>query len=481
MHRSFLFGAAFGALSMGLSACAATPVYPSGGDPPSSPASAATRAPAPATGAALAQSSPGQSSPAQSSPAQTSTLPGATPSPQTGAAPAPSPPPGPSSAAVESSALPAVPETSAPPPAATPPGSFRAPKAPPPPLASPAPPTYRPETTKRLATGDVVHPKGMYRLYTVAAHDDLDAIARDLNASPEEIIKANRLKHPNALTVGQHLKIPVAQAYVARSGDTLSVIARRFAVSVGDLADINDLSERARLRSGEEIALPADAHDRGPITEEVSRRSVYAPSGGVVANGEPYTPSPYALEEGRLARERAQEGSGAATPAPSTMASVSASPTLSDSQVTALAHGRFIWPVQGSVANKFGVSGLGVRNDGIDVSAPLGAPVHAAAAGDVVYAGNQIPGFGNLVLIEHADGWVTAYAHLQHMSVRMRQFVSQGEEIGTVGDTGGLTSPQLHFEIRHKANAGEKAKPIDPMLALPAQEPTNPATPQSGR
>ncbi|MDE2356051.1 MAG: LysM peptidoglycan-binding domain-containing M23 family metallopeptidase, partial [Alphaproteobacteria bacterium] len=335
------------------------------------------------------------------------------------------------------------------------------------------PPVYRPLEVKRLATGEVVHPKGMYRLYVVAPHDDLYAIARDLEATPDEIIKANHLKHPGQLTVGQRLKIPVSKAYVARIGDTLRVIAKRFSVSVADLSDLNDLSERAHLHPGDQIALPANIHDRGPVTEEAEAPRArygggYTPRGGIVANGEPYTPSPYALE---AARERAAASASASASggAPAAASTAPETSSLSDAEVSALAKGRFIWPVQGALANHFGVTGLGERNDGVDIAAPLGAAVRAAAAGDVVYAGNQIPGFGNLVLIEHADGWVTAYAHLQHMSVHMRQFVSQGEEIGTVGDTGGLASPQLHFEVRHKASAGEKAKPIDPLLALPPQ------------
>jgi murein DD-endopeptidase MepM/ murein hydrolase activator NlpD len=150
------------------------------------------------------------------------------------------------------------------------------------------------------------------------------------------------------------------------------------------------------------------------------------------------------------------------------VASESAGPALSETQIAALAHNRFIWPVRGDIINGFGSKGLGVRNDGVDLRSPEGSAVHAAAPGEVVYAGNQIPGYGNLVLIQHADGWVTAYAHLSRMSVQMRQHVDQGQEVGQVGATGGVSEPQLHFEIRYKGNAGETARPIDPMLVLPA-------------
>jgi murein DD-endopeptidase MepM/ murein hydrolase activator NlpD len=296
----------------------------------------------------------------------------------------------------------------------------------------------------------------MYRDYAVQRHDHLDAIARDLETTPDSIVEANHLKTPNHLVPGQHLKIPVDKAYVAQAGDTLAVVAQRFSVSVADLADINDLSERARLKSGEEIALPAAMHDRGPVAERsvrvasivpispiapAYRRSDEAATRGAysAAGGPPYAPS------------TSYEGQGAA---------------LSETQIAALAHNRFIWPVRGEVINGFGSKGLGVRNDGIDVRSPEGASVHAAAPGEVVYAGNQIPGYGNLVLVQHADGWVTAYAHLSRMSVQMRQHVEQGQEVGAVGASGGVSEPQLHFEVRYKANAGETARPIDPMLVL---------------
>ena len=120
--------------------------------------------------------------------------------------------------------------------------------------------------------------------------------------------------------------------------------------------------------------------------------------------------------------------------------------------------GRFIWPVRGEIISPFGVKGVGRRNDGVDVRAPQGSLVRAAAAGEVVYAGDQVPGFGNLVLVKHADGWVTAYAHLDKVSVQMRQTVTQGQELGQVGQTGGVTEPQLHFEIRYAPTPGRQGQ-----------------------
>jgi murein DD-endopeptidase MepM/ murein hydrolase activator NlpD len=121
----------------------------------------------------------------------------------------------------------------------------------------------------------------------------------------------------------------------------------------------------------------------------------------------------------------------------------------------------------GQIVSDFGPKGGGQRNDGINIGAQVGVSIRAAAAGDVVYAGDQVPGFGNLVLIKHANGWVTAYGHLSRVTVKMQQKVAQGQEIGLAGATGGVAEPQLHFEIRYAPNPLERAKPIDPKLVLP--------------
>jgi murein DD-endopeptidase MepM/ murein hydrolase activator NlpD len=153
---------------------------------------------------------------------------------------------------------------------------------------------------------------------------------------------------------------------------------------------------------------------------------------------------------------------------PSQSPAAQAAPTLTDAQITAAARGRFVWPVRGDIVKKFGPLGIGQRNDGVDIKAAQGSDVRAAAPGEVVYAGNQVPGFGNLVLIKHSDGWVTAYAHLENVNVQMRQQVAQGQTLGSVGMTGGLTEPELHFEVRYAPTAQDKARPVDPTLVLPA-------------
>jgi murein DD-endopeptidase MepM/ murein hydrolase activator NlpD len=135
--------------------------------------------------------------------------------------------------------------------------------------------------------------------------------------------------------------------------------------------------------------------------------------------------------------------------------------------VARIGRGRFLWPVRGEIISGYGPKGGGQRNDGVNIRATAGDPVRAVASGDIVYAGDQVPGFGNLVLIKHADGWVSAYGHLARIDVKIQDRVVQGQQIGQIGATGGVPEPQLHLEIRYAATPQDRARPLDPMLVLP--------------
>jgi murein DD-endopeptidase MepM/ murein hydrolase activator NlpD len=122
----------------------------------------------------------------------------------------------------------------------------------------------------------------------------------------------------------------------------------------------------------------------------------------------------------------------------------------------------FVVPVSGRIIAGFGRTASGERNDGINIAAATGTPIHASADGVVTYAGNELKGYGNLILIKHGDTYVTAYAHTNSIGVARGQRVAKGDVIGTVGQTGDVTQPQLHFEIRRNM------KPIDPRAILTA-------------
>ena len=120
----------------------------------------------------------------------------------------------------------------------------------------------------------------------------------------------------------------------------------------------------------------------------------------------------------------------------------------------------FRWPVRGRVIQGFGPKTSGGQNDGINVAVPEGTPIKAAEDGVVAYAGSELKGYGNLVLVRHANGFVTAYAHASELNVKKGETVKRGQVIGKAGATGNVTSPQLHFEVR------KGATPVDPTTYL---------------
>jgi murein DD-endopeptidase MepM/ murein hydrolase activator NlpD len=408
-----------------------------------------------------------------------------------------------SSAAVETAALPPV---TAPEPAPEPQPRD---EAPPEPVMVPV------TRTVTLAPGKVVDVDGRPKTYTVKEGQGLDAVARAMGSSRAELAKINDLKEPYRLKPGQVLKGPAsrAKAYVVASGDTLIAIGRRFGLSAAALAEENDFAATAAIRVGQKIKLPPGAKDAGPQKKSIT---VMEPAPGQPAPAPrpqpvtpPPAPRPQPVAPPPAVTPRPVVPTPAApravptrptpaptpTPAPSrpvvtpppavrppvatpTPAPARPSttapllpddrpPTLTDADITALGRGRFDWPVRGELISDFGPKGGGRRNDGLDIAAPTGTPVRAAAAGKVVYSGGDVPGFGVTVLIQHEDGWVTVYGNLQTASVRMQQVVRAGEQIGAVGASGGAPRPQLHFEVRYSPSPKFKAKAIDPALVLP--------------
>jgi murein DD-endopeptidase MepM/ murein hydrolase activator NlpD len=118
--------------------------------------------------------------------------------------------------------------------------------------------------------------------------------------------------------------------------------------------------------------------------------------------------------------------------------------------------GGFSWPVRGEIITEFGPSARGVHNDGVNIAANMGTPVIVSANGTVAFVGDNIKNFGKLVLVKHDGGIITAYAHLDNISVNEGDVLAAGDTIGNVGSTGRVSRPQLHFEIR------KSRQPIDP-------------------
>jgi murein DD-endopeptidase MepM/ murein hydrolase activator NlpD len=261
---------------------------------------------------------------------------------------------------------------------------------------------------------------------TVVKGDTVFGIARRYGISVRAVIEANRLRAPFILRIGQRLSLPARRIHVVGPGETLYAISRLYDVDMSSLTRANGIGPPFALRVGQRLALP------GPTGAAAPTQVAAAP------------PTPKAQPAPRSTKP-------AAKPAPASRATpaVPASPPR--------AGRRFAWPVQGKVISPFGPKAGGLHNDGINIAGQRGAPVRAAENGIVAYAGNELRGFGHLVLLRHAGGWMTAYAHNDVVLVRHGETVKLGQAIARLGATGNVSQPQLHFEIRR----GSKA--VDPL------------------
>lgn len=248
--------------------------------------------------------------------------------------------------------------------------------------------------------------------------------------------------------------------YVIQGGDTLSGVARRFGTPVRTLMTLNGIGEDGSIRLGMRLILPEGARDGGTdpyATGPSPFQDTVVPEMTEPAAPPPPPPPP----------PPASTPVVTPPPPPSTGASLDADGFPTAAELVRRAQGRFAWPVRGDLLTRFGTMGSGLRSDGINIGADAGTEVRAAAAGQVAYAGSSLPGLGTTVVIVHSDGWVTAYSHLGSTNVRMEQRVTQGQVIGITGTTGGVTQPQVHFEIRYTPAPADRPRPVDPIPLLP--------------
>lgn len=257
--------------------------------------------------------------------------------------------------------------------------------------------------------------------------DTLYSISRKYDIPLRQVIEINNLRPPYSLYVGQVLRLPSAKYHVVAKGDTLYNISKRYNVDVNSLSRANNIRPPFALAIGQRLQLP----DSVVGGEGASLTNVKTASS---ASSKTYSP-PKRTSSGAAKSSGSYKQASSYTPPPKYRKS------------------KFTWPVKGPIVSNFGSIGKGRNNDGINIKAAKGTTVKAADKGTIAYAGNELKGFGNLILIKHDDGWVTAYAHNEKILVKKGQRVTKGEKISTVGTTGGVSSPQLHFEIRQ----GKKA------------------------
>lgn len=306
--------------------------------------------------------------------------------------------------------------------------------------------------------------------HLVMPGDTVSHLAAQYGVSSAAIIRANNLQTPYHVYVGQVLNVPVPTSE--------PMAGTRVATTVGPLDPVIDTVTVRSLEpppSGEVPAVqvtslglsaPAPARERTHVVQRGENASAIAERYGVRLSD--------LVEANGLARaDHVIVGQSLRIPE----SEMSATPTLAASPVPAPASAEatrragtdvppplsgegFLWPVEGRVIAGFGPMTEGRRNDGINIAASRGAPVRAAENGIVVYAGEELAGYGRMILMRHADGYLSTYAHNAALLVSVGDHVTRGQVIARVGDTGNVREPQLHFALR------EGRRPIDPIARL---------------
>ena len=348
-------------------------------------------------------------------------------------------------------------------------------------ISSYAPPSRSPiETTATVPPRSVAAARPSAQngaTIIVGTSDTLDGLAKRYNVSAAAILQVNGYKGPRALSPGQQLIIPkqtaVAAAapalapaaskpvaavagpssvHVVNRGDTLISIARRNNVPVGELARANNLDQSAKLSLGMKLTVPGSkSAAAAPVAQPVAVAAapaqpvapVAAPATRMAAAGGPPQSARLASATTNVVEEKPVVEAASVKPSEAT----GALPT-------------FRWPVRGKVITSYGAKTNGKSNDGINLAVPEGTPVKAAEDGVVAYSGNELKGYGNLVLVRHSNGYVTAYAHASELMVKRGDTIKRGQIIAKSGQSGEVGSPQLHFEIR------KGSSPVDPLQFL---------------
>ena len=294
----------------------------------------------------------------------------------------------------------------------------------------------------------------------VARGDTLYSLARKNNMTVSELAQINNLHEPYTLSVGQRLntsrvatrvpnviaketiKTPVVANTTTRvnlseitvvPGDTLYSISRKYEIPVNDLAVMNKLSHPFTLSVGQKLKVPKLDNVKTVSVNEVKKESNKIITPAKKTTG--------AKTDVKVANNKVVQPK------------ISSNPKQKLPQITARSASKFSWPLRGKILSAYGAKSNGLFNDGINIAASIGATVKAAENGVVAYAGNEVKGMGNLIIIQHSDGWMTIYAHLDSMSVKRGNRVSVGTPIGRAGKTGKVDQPQLHFEIRKGTKA----------------------------
>jgi murein DD-endopeptidase MepM/ murein hydrolase activator NlpD len=362
----------------------------------------------------------------------------------------------------------------------------------------PPPPVVPASAAIAANTGDYGWSAVGGQVVTVRPGQTLDSLASQYGVPQEQLLSANQMKSAADFRAGEVIVIPHrvalapdaivkptpvsytpaaakepatktgATTHIVAPGETLYSIARRYGTTVSQLVSLNGLPSAEAIHVGQTLKLSAGGRatiaDTAPAATPAATPTMPGAQPTRVASLDPKAQIP--------AVPKAEEPPMASTEGAPTVPAVPTVPVIkggnNDPAAAAAAIDQaadagsasgteFRWPVRGRIIAGFGAKPNGEKNDGINLAVPEGTAVKAAEAGTVIYAGNELEGYGNLILIRHADGWVSAYANNKDLAVKRGDTVRRGEVISHAGMTGAVSSPQVHFELR------KGAKPVNPL------------------
>ena len=271
------------------------------------------------------------------------------------------------------------------------------------------------------------------------------------------------------------------QEIEVQRGQTLSGIAHAHHIPMRVLAEANQLTPPYQIHAGQTLVIPSapqPATQLGQVSPAPPPSAPREPTSIVTSPqaAVPYqttapaetTPPTVPAVPTPVVSSAAPAGSGKSVAAAS-------APKTERSAAAAQNGGMFLWPVRGRVLAIYGSGPDGTHNDGINIAAPRGAPVEAVDAGVVAYAGNELRGYGNLLLVKHPNDWISAYAHCDQVLVKRGDKVSRGQVIARVGATGNVSEPQLHFELRRGNRAVDPREFLSPQPTATSRKRSSPS------
>lgn len=323
-----------------------------------------------------------------------------------------------------------------------------------------------PKLKPRVSTRDAA-PVAADGTIEVLQGDTVYAVSRRYNVPITSIVQENNLPRPYVLQPGTRIRVPAMASYTVQPGDTAETIAMSRGITSSELMATNSTASITAVESmdlapmdlkpGDVVRVPAAPAASGTMVDNSLTQDpgIYNPASVPVGRAD---------TTGAMGETHYQLTPLGPSTTPTPVAPAADQVGAAQAATAAAAtSGVLEWPLEGRVLKTYGKQPNGETNDGINIAAPRGTPVTAAAGGTVIHAGSGVGSLGNLVLIRHQGGMITAYGHLDRALVDRDSIVAVGDVLGTVGESGGVKVPQLHFQVRQ----GETL--VDPMGYLPAR------------